>query len=126
MKYWEFLIQKEGDHELVQAALAMANRSYAPYSKNYAGVALRLANGRIFSAPYAENAAFNPSLSPLHGALIAMRIKDQPWDQIVDAVLVERPNASCRQEPIVRTLLATLSEASFSVRYIERSEEAFR
>ena len=55
---------------LAQAAAAAANRSYAPYSKAYGGGAIRTGDGRIFSAPYLENAAFNPSLPPLQAAFV--------------------------------------------------------
>jgi cytidine deaminase len=55
---------------LAQAAAAAANRSYAPYSKAYGGAAIRTRDGRTFSGPYLENAAFNPSLSPLQAALV--------------------------------------------------------
>ncbi len=51
---------------LVQKALSAANRSYAPYSQNYAGCAVQTDNGSAYTGRYAENAAFNPSLSPLH------------------------------------------------------------
>lgn len=53
------------------AAVAAANASYAPYSKAYGGAAIRTADGRIFSGAYLENAAFNPSLSPLQAAYIS-------------------------------------------------------
>ncbi|MEI5637520.1 MULTISPECIES: cytidine deaminase [unclassified Pseudoalteromonas] len=43
--------------------------AYAPYSKNASAVEIRLQDGRCFYGRYAENAAYNPSLSPLQGAL---------------------------------------------------------
>src|SRR5215471_5115382 len=49
----------------IGAALDAACRSYAPYSKSPAGVAIRTISGRIFQGCYIENVAFNPSLSPL-------------------------------------------------------------
>ncbi|MEY4270053.1 MAG: hypothetical protein RLZZ58_1269, partial [Pseudomonadota bacterium] len=54
---------------LTAAALAAANMAYSPYTSTFSGVALRSASGRIVSGAYAENAAFNPSLSPLAIAL---------------------------------------------------------
>ena len=58
-----------------QAAIAAANRSHMPYSKSPSGVALECKDGRIFSGSYAENAAFNPTLPPLQGALILLNLK---------------------------------------------------
>jgi cytidine deaminase len=73
--------------ELAQKALAAANMSYAPYSKSFAGIALK-AGGAIFTGAYAENAAFNPSMSPLEVALSRMNLAGVAFDAIEDAVLV--------------------------------------
>ena len=77
----------DGD-ALAKTALEAANMSYAPYSKSYAGVALRTASGRVVSGPYAENAAFNPSMSPLEVALSRLNLAGEAFDTIDDAVLV--------------------------------------
>jgi cytidine deaminase len=79
----------EDDGELAWAALRAANRSWAPYSKAYAGVALRTADGFIASGAYAENAAFNPSLSPLQAALSNLNLAGHAFDSITEAVLVQ-------------------------------------
>jgi cytidine deaminase len=71
------------------AALAAASAAYAPYSGTYAGVGLRTADGSIYQGRYAENAAFNPSLSPLQGALIALTLAGGSYAAIEAAVLVE-------------------------------------
>jgi cytidine deaminase len=88
------LMQQE-DHGLVAdtsdaldlAALDAANRSYAPYSKSFGGVALRTASGRIVAGPYAENAAFNPSMSPMQVALAYMNMLREPFESIEEAAL---------------------------------------
>ncbi|MEY2495375.1 MAG: cytidine deaminase [Verrucomicrobiota bacterium] len=63
---------------LIDAALKAASASYAPYatdkSFNYAGVAVQLADGKIYAGRHAENAAYNPSLSPLESALAFMNM----------------------------------------------------
>jgi cytidine deaminase len=46
---------------LTAAALDAACRSYAPYSKSPAGVAIRTTGGRVFQGCYIENVAFNPA-----------------------------------------------------------------
>jgi cytidine deaminase len=77
----------DANDDLDRAALEAANRSYAPYSKSYAGIALRMANGRIIAGPYAENAAFNPSMSPVQVALAYANMLGEPLDSIAEAVL---------------------------------------
>lgn len=46
---------------LIETALAMRQRSYAPYSKFHVGAALLGADGRIYSGCNIENAAFTPT-----------------------------------------------------------------
>lgn len=72
-----------------KAAIA-AQRSYAPFSGAYAGVAILLADGRIIEGIYIENAAFNPALPPLQTALINMAIHHATFEDIVSVVLAER------------------------------------
>ncbi len=71
------------------AALAAANASYSPYTSTFAGVALQTSSGGIYTGRYAENAAYNPSMSPLEAALSRMVFNNQPFSSIVEAVLVE-------------------------------------
>jgi len=73
---------------LVLAALAAANAAYAPYTKGYAGVAIRTSAGAVFVGRYAENAAFNPSMSPMESALTMQGLCGDV-DPIEAAVLVE-------------------------------------
>jgi cytidine deaminase len=77
----------DADDELARAALSAANMSYAPYSKSFAGVAVRTSRD-IYTGAYAENAAFNPSMSPLQVALSRLNLAGESWDAIEDAVLV--------------------------------------
>ncbi|MGS6554521.1 hypothetical protein ACUWFG_20225, partial [Escherichia coli] len=74
-------------------AIAAANRSHMPYSKSPSGVALECKDGRIFSGSYAENAAFNPTLPPLQGALILLNLKGYDYPDIQRAVLAEKADA---------------------------------
>jgi cytidine deaminase len=76
---------------LVLGALAAAEASHAPYSRGFAGVALETASGAVHAGRYAENAAFNPSLSPLACAL-ALRALASDDDEITRAVLVQAPS----------------------------------
>ncbi len=83
---------------VIAAALAAACGSYAPYktdaSYGYAGVAVELADNSIYAGRYAENAAYNPSLSPLQSALSFLNM-NQPRSitrMVVRCVLVEVSN----------------------------------
>ena len=93
-----------------RAALASANASYAPYTNNYSSVALKDANGRIFSGRYAENAAYNPSMSPLQSALAFMRMNLPPQTEpkITEAVLVEAKSA-ISQKAVTSTVLSSIA-----------------
>jgi cytidine deaminase len=63
---------------VIAAALNGASQSYAPYETDQsyacAGVAVQLADGSIYAGRHAENAAYNPSLSPLESALTFMNM----------------------------------------------------
>src|SRR5262249_18086858 len=81
---------------LVQLALKAADGSYAPYTQNFAGCAILLANGNSYPGQYAENAAYNPSMSPLESAITFMNMSE-PLNgprTVTRAVLVEVPTTS--------------------------------
>ncbi|UGS39780.1 cytidine deaminase [Pseudocitrobacter corydidari] len=108
------LLMDEQDHgyplqgdALTQAAIKAANRSHTPYSKSPSGVALELADGTIFSGSYAENAAFNPTLPPLQGALNLLSLHGYDYPAITRAMLAERADAPLIQwDATVATLKA--------------------
>ncbi|MCP3674084.1 MAG: cytidine deaminase [Gammaproteobacteria bacterium] len=99
-------LTRQSDSYLVLQALLAANRSYAPYSSNYAGCALEMKTGEIFCGQYAENAAHNPSLSPYSSALSKMILSmpEFDYDDIARLVLVESPTM-VSQKSITTTLL---------------------
>ena len=101
---------------LVAAALAAADTSHAPYSGAYAGVALATEDGRIETGRYAENAAFNPSLPPLQGALARLALTSTPFDAVVRAVLVERPTAVSQRAATEELLRAVSPRAALEYR----------
>jgi cytidine deaminase len=91
------------------AALDAACRSYAPYSKSPAGVAIRTTGGRIFQGCYIENVAFNPSLSPLQTALVQMVAAGQAYSAISAVTLVEMQGAKISQRAVTETVLSALA-----------------
>jgi cytidine deaminase len=96
------------EDELVRKALVAANMSYAPYSKSYAGVVLRTSDGHMVTGAYAENAAFNPSMSPLEVALSQLNLAGRSFDTIEGAVLVHVDDLHTNA---TRTVLAAVCEA---------------
>jgi cytidine deaminase len=106
----------DGSDDLIDAALNAANASYAPYSKSYAGVALKTADGSIYSGGVAENAAFNPSMSPLEAAIVALTINGRKkYDDIIDAVLVQAAGSKACQIDATRDVLATITKVPLRV-----------
>lgn len=95
--------------KLVIEALKEANISYAPYTHCHSGVAMSLSDGNIASGFYIENAAFNPSISPLLASLVHLRSLDLNYSEIKRAVLVEKKNAIIKQEENTRHLLNIIS-----------------
>lgn len=94
------LLMDEQDHgyavsgdELSQAAILAANKAHAPYSNAPSGVALECRDGRIFTGSYAENAAFNPTLPPLQGALNLLSLNGYDYPDIQRAILAEKADA---------------------------------
>ena len=84
------LAKPEETDELIELAWNSANKGYAPYSHCNAGVALQFADGFKVCGWYAENAAFNPSVSPLQAALIMANASGRKLGDIARAALVER------------------------------------
>jgi cytidine deaminase len=73
-------------------ALMAAQKSYAPYTRNFAGCGLQTSTGKIFKGSCAESAAFNPSLTALHSAILCLNMATFEAKQNVQrVVLVERP-----------------------------------
>ncbi len=105
----EPLLLPKGSDALTEAAWRAANQTYAPYSHCNAGVALEFADGQQASGWYAENAAFNPSLSPLQAALIMALASGHNYKQIVRAVLVERDNNIITHAPATKSLLGAIA-----------------
>ncbi|WPD76514.1 cytidine deaminase [Dickeya fangzhongdai] len=95
------------DDTLRQLALAAANRSHAPYSKAFSGIALETRCGRRYAGRYAENAAFNPSLPPLQAALNLVNLAGEPFSDIQRAVLVESSHVTLSQWSLAQPLLAS-------------------
>jgi cytidine deaminase len=109
------LAEGAGD-PVVQAALAAANASYAPYTNGYAGVALATDDGGLYSGSVAENAAFNPSMSPLEAAVVNLIIAGgKNYSAITDAVLVEAAESKASQAAATQAILGAITSIRLRV-----------
>ncbi len=100
---------KDSADALTLAALDAARKSYAPYSKSPAGVAVRGSRGRIYRGSYIENVAFNPSLSPLQTALPAMIAAGEPYSAISAITLVEVEGAKISQRTVTEAVRGAIA-----------------
>ncbi len=118
---------KSGDlsDPVIAAALEAAHASYAPYETppvtppatpvnfGYAGVAVVFAHGVTVTGRNAEDAAYNPSLSPLESALsFASMRQPQPaaLPPVTRCVLVEVPTFSSQRSSTVAVLESLTTE----------------
>lgn len=101
------------NNPLWQAALTATNRSHAPYSHAYAGVALRDKYGQIWAGSYAENAAYNPSLPPMQVAVNVLRLQGHDVADVVESALLCRAN--CGHEAHAQALWSVLSAVPLQV-----------
>ncbi len=106
---------------LEQQAIAAASHSHAPYSQAHSGVALQTASGQIFAGRYAENAAFNPSLPPLQGALILRNMYGAGEEAIVRAMLAESASGKLSQRAATEATLKALGCADIRTISLQRA-----
>ena len=94
-----------GSH--IAEALLAAEKSYAPYSRNFAGCAFQTGAGDIYSGRNVESAAYNPSLTPLQSAIISLNMATFGKDHAIQrVVLVEKPT-DVSQRKAVELLLGS-------------------
>ena len=102
-------LKTSSDDPMVLEALSAAGQSYAPYTHNFAGCTIQINHQKIYTGSYLESVAFNPSLSPLHTAIIRMYMDGlAAGGDITRAILVEKPTA-ISQRGISELLLDSLA-----------------
>lgn len=112
----------KSQHEdfLTAKAIEAAHNSYAPYTLAKSGVVIKTLDGGIFCGSYLENAAYNPSLSPLQTALVELVADGQQYENIIEVVLVEKTSAVISQEDTTLLVLKKISpQALFRVVRLE-------
>ena len=118
------VLESASKDPVVLVALAAVNLSYAPYSKGRAGVALATRGGEIYTGPYAENAAYNPSISPMESALAHLNMCLATFDEIVRAVLVQERSELCLQIDASVAVLKSVSKVALDVYYCHTARSA--
>ncbi len=104
------LISRAKTHdELIGAAVASAEHAYAPYSGSLSGVAIKSKRGRVYQGSYIENAAFNPSLSPLQTALVQAILGGEDYAGICEVVFAEEKGAKISQASVTAAVLSTVA-----------------
>ncbi|PJD95420.1 MAG: cytidine deaminase [Parachlamydia sp.] len=108
-------------------ALQAAQQSYAPYSNSQSGVAIKTRDAQIFTGSYLENVGFNPSLSPLQTALVALFVAGKDYEDISEVVLVEDLAPMISQAAITEQLLKSVApEAAFKLEKIDLPQRQWR
>lgn len=97
--------------DLMFAALDAAKNAYAPYSAALSGVGIESKTGRVYKGSYLENAAFNPSLSPLQTALVQMLLAGEDYAAMTRVLLVEMKSAKISQASVAAAALSTIAPA---------------
>jgi len=117
------VLDNDSNDELILAALNAANMSYAPYSKGYSGVAAMTKDGKIFQGYYAENAAFNPSISPIDFVLSSLNLSGKSFDEIQKVILAEIKSSKSSQINTIQTVLnAIVPHVKLNVVYCHEIE----
>lgn len=111
-------LHQSSNDVVILAALSAANKSYAPYSKGYSGIALLTTYGTIYTGRYAENVAFNPSMSPIQSALSQLNLGGNLYRDIQRVVLVERLASKCSQIDVSRNVLKSICNVVLEVVYV--------
>jgi cytidine deaminase len=104
------VLDEPSSDPVVNAALATANASYAPYTGGYAGVAVVGASGETYTGRLAENAAYNPSLSPLEAAMAIFCIGEQAIAGALRIALVQADGAIADQGDATAAVVASLRQ----------------
>lgn len=102
-------LKQKNDDPLVREALNAASLSYAPYTGNFAGCAIQDREGKIYIGRYAENAAFNPSLSPLQAAICSLNMDNIGRNPMVRRVVLVEKKTKGSQYHTTRQLLKSFA-----------------
>jgi cytidine deaminase len=110
--------------ELIDAALAVAERSYAPYSKFRVGSALLLTNGEIVTGTNVENVSYGLAICAERSALVRAVAQFGPEIRIRAVAVVNLNDAPSPPCGACRQVLAEFMDADAPVSFPGGSNEA--
>lgn len=110
-------LENPSEDRLLTGALKAANLSYAPYSGCCSGVALQVGEHWTITGAAIENAAFNPGLTAMQGALANIVNGGTRFEKIRRAVLVQQRGAKIDVEESSKRLLSAVSNVSLETFY---------
>lgn len=116
VKYNNLSLVNPTSDPVILEALNQANKSYAIYTSCFCGVAIQVTDGSIYGGSYAENAAYNPSMSPLEAALVTLVMNGSNFSFISRIVLVEA-EGSKESQLSATTAVASSVSPSISLEY---------
>ncbi|MBS4065295.1 MAG: cytidine deaminase [Chitinophagaceae bacterium] len=93
---------------VVIKALQAANVSYSPYTSDFSGICIATNYG-TYGGSYAENAAYNPSMSPLEAALVLLVMSGDSYGNIQRIVLVEASNNNISQKSATEDVISSIA-----------------
>jgi cytidine deaminase len=101
---------------LFQKTFTSLNKSYAPYTSVPSAIGLQFFDGFQISASYIENAAYNPSLNPMIGALNLTILFNKNFSEIEKIYFLEADITSDSQKNISSfpTTLQLLKSINFT------------
>ncbi|KAF8087258.1 hypothetical protein N665_0593s0019 [Sinapis alba] len=105
------------DGGMKRTALAAANRSFSPYRNSPSGVALKDREQKVYWGWYIESVASAISLGPVQAALVHFVTEGgTKFEDIVEAVLVEKKDADVSQEVTAKMILDKIApDCAFTV-----------
>ena len=83
--------------ELVQRALEVSQRAYAPYSQYLVGAAVRTRDGRVFAGVNVENAAYPLGVCAERSAIVAAVTEGYRPGDFEAIGITASPCGGCRQ-----------------------------
>ncbi len=89
-------------------ALSAANASYSPYTSDFSGICI-VTNTNSYLGYYAENAAYNPSMSPLEAAIVSLFMYGDAYTNITRVILVEAANNKVSQKSATIDVLSSIA-----------------
>lgn len=99
--------------DLEEKAKTHLDLAYAPHTQSPSSVVIEMKEGgETFSGVYMENAAYNPSLSPLHVALSQLVASHRSYSDIGRVLLLEKRGAPVSHRHFSQAIVSSISPSA--------------